>query len=66
MARQITPSIELSWQPELARYFKTDPADIVAFCFGISKNTIFSNAIDSGLVFLHVKLAQCRNIDVAF
>jgi hypothetical protein len=47
MARQITLSIELSRQPELERYFKTEFTDIVAFCFGISENTVFSNAIDS-------------------
>jgi hypothetical protein len=47
MARQMTLSIELNWQPELARYFKTEPTDIVAFCFGISENIVFSNAIDS-------------------
>jgi hypothetical protein len=47
MVRQIKLLIELSWQPELARYFKTEPTDIVAFCFGISENTVFSNAIDS-------------------
>jgi hypothetical protein len=40
-------SIDLSWQPELARYFKTESTDIVAFYFGISENTVFSNAIDS-------------------
>jgi hypothetical protein len=34
---QYTLSIELNWQPEQARYFKTEPTDIVAF----------SNAIDS-------------------
>jgi hypothetical protein len=47
MVRHITLSIELSWQPELARYFKTEPTDKVAFCFGINENTVFSNAIDS-------------------
>jgi hypothetical protein len=40
MARQITLSIELNWQPELARYFKTEPTEIVAFCFGIRENTV--------------------------
>jgi hypothetical protein len=29
------------------RHFKTEPTDIVAFCFGISENTVFSNANDS-------------------
>jgi hypothetical protein len=31
----------------MARYFKTDPNDIVAFSFEISENTVFSYAIDS-------------------
>jgi hypothetical protein len=47
MARQITLSTELSWQPKLARYFKTEPTVIVPFSFGISENTVFSNVIDS-------------------
>jgi hypothetical protein len=47
MARQITLSIEINWQPELARYFKTESTAIVAFSFGISENPVFSNAIDS-------------------
>jgi hypothetical protein len=45
IALQITLSIELSWLPELARYFKKESTDIVAFSFGISENTVFSNAI---------------------
>jgi hypothetical protein len=40
MARQITLSAELSWQPKLARYFKTEPTVIVPFSFGISENTV--------------------------
>jgi hypothetical protein len=47
MARQITLSTELSWQPKLARYFKTEPTVIVPFSFGISENTVFLNVIDS-------------------
>jgi hypothetical protein len=47
IARQITLSNELSGQPELARFFKTESSDIVVFCFGISETTMFSNAIDS-------------------
>jgi hypothetical protein len=47
MARQITLSTELSWQPEPARYFKTEPTDIVPFSFGICENKVFSNVIDS-------------------
>jgi hypothetical protein len=31
----------------LARHFKTEPNETVAFSFGISKNTVFSNVIDS-------------------
>jgi hypothetical protein len=31
----------------LARHFKTEPIETVAFCFGISESTVFSNAIDS-------------------
>jgi hypothetical protein len=54
MARQITLSFELSWQPELARYCKTEVSDIVAFCFGISENTVFSNDIDYCPVHLFV------------
>jgi hypothetical protein len=47
MARLITLSTELSWQPKLARYFKTEPTVVVPFSFGISENTVFSNVIDS-------------------
>jgi hypothetical protein len=47
MARQITLSTELSLQPKLARYFKTEPTVIVQFSFGISENTVFSNVIVS-------------------
>jgi hypothetical protein len=45
MARQITLSIELNWQPELVRYFKTEATDIVVFSFGISETIVFLNAI---------------------
>jgi hypothetical protein len=44
MARQITLSIDVSWQPELARYFTTEATeytDIVAFSFGISVSVSF-------------------------
>jgi hypothetical protein len=47
MARQITLSTELSLQPKLACYFKTEPTVIVQFSFGISENTMFSNVINS-------------------
>jgi hypothetical protein len=43
MARQMTLSIE----PELAPFFKKESTDKVAFSFGISENTVFSNAIPS-------------------
>jgi hypothetical protein len=64
MARQITISIELNWQPELARYFKTEVTDkyIEEFCFGISENTVFSYAIiwldERGIRKLEVYYAQ--------
>jgi hypothetical protein len=45
MARQITLSTELSWQPKLARYFKTEPTVIVPFSFRISENTVFSKLV---------------------
>jgi hypothetical protein len=47
MACQITMSTELSLQPKLARYFKTEPTVIVQFSFGISENNVFSNVINS-------------------
>jgi hypothetical protein len=31
----------------LARHFKTEPIETAVFSFGISENTVFSNAIDS-------------------
>jgi hypothetical protein len=31
----------------MARHFKTETTDIVAFSFGISENKVFSNVIDS-------------------
>jgi hypothetical protein len=63
MARQITWSIDLSWQPELVRYFKTEPSDRVVFCFGISENTEFSNAIDS-VSFVLGMLVEPGNIQI--
>jgi hypothetical protein len=33
------------YQFALARHFKTEPIESGAFCFGISKNTVFSNAL---------------------
>jgi hypothetical protein len=43
IARQFNLSIEF----DLALHFKTEPIETVAFSFGISENTVFSNAIDS-------------------
>jgi hypothetical protein len=50
---------------DLARHFKPEPIETVAFSFGISENTVFSNAIDSGpchvsgnfLPFMQVKVS---------
>jgi hypothetical protein len=47
IARQYRLSTELYWQCDLASHFKTEPIETVSFSFGISENTVFSNAIDS-------------------
>jgi hypothetical protein len=39
---QLSSVDSLNW-----RAIAKQPTDIVAFCFGISENTVFSNAIDS-------------------
>jgi hypothetical protein len=64
MARQITLSQLRAHLTvcELACYFKTESTEMVAFCFGISVNTVFSNAIIDGWhSYFRNKLPDFRN-----
>jgi hypothetical protein len=63
MARQITLSKYLNWQPELACYFKSESTDIVAFCFGISENTVFKNSNETVLFCFGITLRVFQPID---